>query len=289
VSEAGLSRTIRIIVLTTLALLAFAGNSVLCRLALKGEVIGAEMFTSVRLIAGALALWAILVFRGGQRRIWHAGSWKASCFLALYMIAFSVAYLRLNTGVGALILFGAVQVTMLGAQRGERLGSQQVLGVLLAMGGLVWLLAPGSGAPVLWASVVMAAAGMAWGGYTLCGKGIEDPLLETAGNFVRALPVALLLAALGWSAENWNAEGLILATASGVITSALGYAIWYEALRYHSSVRAAVLQLLVPVLASLGGLFFGSELLTAKLIFSSLLVLGGVGLVLHGKASVHDQ
>ncbi len=279
-------RKVRLVFLTTLALLAFAGNSVLCRLALKGELLEPQLFTAVRVSSGAAVLMILSIFSGGQKEVWREGSWKGSGFLALYMVAFSYAYCGLETGAGALILFGAVQVTMVAwaMRRGERLSARQWVGLLVAMGGLVWLLAPGGGASELWAGGVMTLAGFAWGGYTLCGKDAAHPLRETSGNFVKIIPVVLLLVVVGGEGESWSVQGLILAVISGVVTSAIGYAIWYEALQTLSATRAAVLQLLVPVLASIGGLVFGSEILKLSLVISSLLVLGGVSLVLMGKS-----
>ena len=279
----------RIVVLTALALLAFAGNSVLCRLALKGDLIGAGFFTAVRITTGAVALWVFVSLRGsGLAATRSGGSLQASAFLAVYMVAFSFAYLELSTGTGALLLFGAVQVTMIGwaITQGDRPNAGQWMGLIVALGGLAWLLAPGAEAPSLGAGASMALAGAAWGGYTLCGKGSLDSLRSTAGNFAMAIPAGLIVAGLGWQSENWTTHGLILAVVSGVVTSAAGYAIWYEALRTLTSAQAASLQLLVPVLAALGGLIFGAEPLGLRLVFASVLVLGGVGMVLRGKKPV---
>ena len=277
---------VRLIVLTALALVAFAGNSVLCRIALKGELITADLFTVVRVLSGALALGFFSFVRERGKRAGKRGSWFGGLFLATYLVTFSWAYVSLETGAGALILFGAVQVTMVGwgLAKGERLRWSQSLGLLLALGGLTWLLlVPGTRAPSLAAGGLMLLSGVAWGGYTLRGRGSENPLRETTGNFLKA---ALLLAPLAvWAFVNQSGSGmgLVLALVSGVVTSAAGYAIWYEAVRGLSSTRAAGLQLLVPVLASLGGLAFGGESLTLRLVFSSLLVLGGVALVLGVK------
>ena len=280
---------VRLIVLTAMALVAFAGNSVLCRIALKGELITAELFTVVRVLSGALALWVFLLIRERGKRVGKKGSWLGGLLLATYVVTFSLAYVSLETGPGALILFGAVQVTMVGwgVAKGERLKWTQSLGLLLALGGLTWLLlVPGTRAPSLAAGGLMILSGVAWGGYTLVGRGSKNPLQETTGNFLKA---ALLLAPLAvWAFVNQTGSGfgIGLALVSGVVTSAAGYAIWYEAVRGMTSTRAAGLQLLVPVLASVGGLLFGGESLTLRLAFASLLVLGGVGLVLgvKGKA-----
>lgn len=284
---------VRLVLLVVLALVAFAGNSVLGRLALKGVLIEAELFTVLRVTSGALALFVFLAVKGKGKQVWRAGSWQGSLALALYMVAFSWGYLGINTGAGALILFASVQVTMVGwaTARGERLTSWQGLGLIVALAGLAWLLlAPSelaeAGELSLGAGALMALSGVAWGAYTLFGKGAQDPLAETGGNFVKATPLVVLvfLAVLFLGKEqSWSARGVLLAVASGVVTSAAGYAIWYQALRGLTATRAAGLQLLVPVLAALGGLVFGAEPLTMRLILASLLVLGGVALVLKGK------
>ena len=252
-------------------------------MALKGELITAELFTVVRVLSGALALWVFSLVRERGKETGKRGSWFGGLLLATYVVTFSWAYMGLETGAGALILFGAVQVTMVswGVAKGERLQWSQSLGLLLALGGLTWLLlVPGTRAPSLTAGGLMILSGVAWGGYTLVGKGSKNPLKETTGNFLKA---ALLLAPLAvWAVVNQSGSGMGigLALVSGVVTSAAGYAIWYEAVRGMTSTRAAGLQLLVPVLAALGGLVFGGEPLTMRLVFASLLVLGGVALVL---------
>lgn len=281
---------IRLLVLTALALVAFAGNSVLCRVALKGELITADLFTVVRIFSGALALWAFSTLGRKGARTGKRGSWFGGALLAIYVVTFSWAYMGLETGAGALILFGAVQVTMVGwgMVQGERLKWGQSMGLLLALGGLTWLfLVPGTRTPSVATGGLMILSGVAWGGYTLVGRGSQDPLRETTGNFLKA---ALLLSPLAvWACLNQTGSGLVtgvgigLALVSGVVTSAAGYAIWYEAVRGMTSTRAAGLQLLVPVLASLGGLVFGGEALTTRLLLASLLVLGGVALVLGVK------
>ena len=273
-----------LVVLTALALTAFAGNSVLCRLALKGNLIGPGLFTATRMLSGALALVLFVRLRGGGRLAWGQGSWRGAVFLALYMMAFSWAYLGLETGLGALLLFGTVQITMIGwaVIQGERLAVLQGAGLFLALGGMVLLLLSpgGSGAePSLLAAGLMAVAGVAWGAYTLAGKTAKNALHETAGHFMRAGPVALLLLVWSTRGEVWEPRGLGIALVSGVVTSAAGYTVWYGVVRSLSATRAAALQLLVPVLAALGGLVFGAEVLTIKSTLASVLVLGGVGLV----------
>lgn len=282
---------LRLVLLTALALIAFAGNSVLCRMALKDVLIDAGTFTAIRLLTGTVALLVFVTLRGNKGQIWREGSWWGGGFLAVYMVGFSWAYLRLETGAGALVLFGAVQVTMVGfaVAKRERLSLMQVLGLFIALGGLAWLLVPGTKAPSLGAGALMALAGVAWGAYTLRGRGALDPLGETAGNFMKASPLALIVVAWSWGALSWTYQGVLLAVISGVVTSAAGYAIWYEALRGLSSTRAAALQLLVPVLAAVGGLLFGAEVLTMRFLLSSVLVLGGIIFVIVGKRSKVDS
>ena len=281
-------RGLRLTILTAIALTAFAGNSILCRLALGGELITADFFTIVRVLSGAITLWVFSLVGEKEGASKASGSWLGAGLLATYMVSFSWAYLKLQTGTGALLLFGAVQVTMIGWARirGESLLAKEALGLLLALGGLAWLLlVPGGPAPPLAAGGLMILAGMAWGGYTLAGKGSTNPRQETAGNFAKTIPLLLPLAIWTWSAQTASSQGILLALASGIVTSAAGYTIWYEVVRQMSATRAAGLQLLVPVLASLGGLVIGGEALTSRLICASLLVLGGVALVLSNRSA----
>jgi drug/metabolite transporter (DMT)-like permease len=270
----------RIAVLTALALLAFAGNSLLARVALRDTPIDAASFTAIRIASGALALWLIVRLRAGAAGT-RAGSWASAAALFAYAAAFSFAYLSLTAATGALLLFGAVQVTMIGAAlaRGERLRPVQIAGVLVAFGGLVALLLPGLTAPPLLGAVLMIAAGIAWGVYSLRGRAAGDPTQVTAGNFLRATPMALALAlaALPWASI--DARGALLALASGALTSGVGYAIWYAALPALSATRAATLQLSVPVITALGAVLLLSEPLTLRLMLCGLAVLGGIALV----------
>lgn len=273
----------RTLLLTSLAMLAFAGNSLLCRLALRETAIDAASFTAVRLLAGACALWLLLQLR--QNRQAPAGSWAGAVALFTYAAAFSFAYLQLDTGVGALLLFGAVQLSMLlwGMLRGERLGLCASLGTALATAGLLALLLPGASAPPLLAALLMLLAGVAWGAYSLLGRGQGNPLAVTAGNFLRATPLALLLALAVLPQLNWDGPGLFYALLSGALTSGVGYAIWYSALPGLHASQAATVQLSVPILAALGGSLLLSEALTLRLLLSAVAVLGGIALVLSAR------
>ena len=269
--------------LTVLALLAFAGNSLLCRAALRDTAIDPTSFTLLRIVAGALVL-ALLVSLRAPAQL-RAGSWTSAAALFVYAIAFSYAYIGLSAGTGALILFGAVQASMLGwaLLRGERFGAVQTLGFVLAIAGLIGLLLPGLSAPPLGAALLMLLAGIAWGVYSLRGRGAGDPTAVTAGNFLRAVPiagaalaVALLLAPV---AVQIDVPGSLYAIASGALTSGLGYAIWYRALPQLRASTAATVQLSVPVITAVAGVFLLSEPVTLRLVLTSIAVLGGVALV----------
>lgn len=269
--------------LTVLALLAFAGNSLLCRAALRDTAIDPASFTLLRIVAGALVL-ALLVGLRAPAQL-RAGSWTSAAALFAYAIAFSYAYIGLSAGTGALILFGAVQASMLGwaLLRGERFGAVQTLGFVLAIAGLIGLLLPGLSAPPLGAALLMLLAGIAWGVYSLRGRGAGDPTAVTAGNFLRAVPmagaalaVALLLAPV---AVQIDVPGSLYAIASGALTSGLGYAIWYRALPQLRASTAATVQLSVPVITAVAGVVLLSEPLSMRLVLASVAVLGGVALV----------
>ena len=272
---------IRLIPLTLLVLLAFAGNSILCRLALRATSIDPATFTSVRLLSGALVLWVLVsTFR---RNVGGQGNWGSALALLAYAAALSYAYIDLPTGLGALLLFAAVQVTMIGhaLTHGERLQFVQWLGFGLAVAGLVGLLLPGLTAPPLVGSVLMLASGVAWGVYSLRGKGAGDPTRVTAGNFMRAVPIALLLSLLTLGQMQWDATGVLYAVISGGITSGLGYSLWYMVLPHLRSTTAASLQLSVPVIASLGGVLFVDEALTLRRVLAAIAILGGLALVIR--------
>ncbi|MDX1369387.1 DMT family transporter [Pseudomonas sp.] len=276
---------LRTLLLTALAMLAFAGNSLLCRLALKDTEIDAASFTSLRLASGALTLWLLLRLRLRRGDGALAGSWSGAAALFAYAAAFSFAYVSLDAGVGALLLFGAVQVSMLlwGFYRGERFTAPTATGLLLALGGLLALLLPGASAPALGGALLMLLAGAAWGVYSLLGRGGGDPLAVTAGNFLRATPLALLASALLLSQASWDGPGLLYALLSGALTSGIGYAVWYTALRGLQAFQAATVQLSVPIIAALAGSLLLDETLSLRLILSSLAVLGGIAVVLSAK------
>lgn len=272
--------------LTALTMVAFAANSVLCRLALQTTEIDPATFTSVRLAVGALALWLIVRLR---TRSAPGGSWASASALFVYAAAFSFAYLSLTTGTGALVLFGAVQLTMIGwgLARGERLSGLQTLGLAAALGGLVYLVLPGLEAPPLGAALLMAAAGVAWGVYSLRGRGSRSPVADSAGNFARAVPMAVglsvLLLVLPGAAVRADGMGLAYAIFSGSVTSGLGYVVWYAVLPALRATSAATVQLSVPVLAALGGVALVGEAITLRLVLASLLTLGGIALVLRAR------
>lgn len=269
----------RTALLTALALVAFAANSLLCRGALAPRAIDAATFTSVRLLSGALVL-ALLVRASGARV--EGGSWKAALALFAYAIAFSFAYLRIVAGVGALILFGCVQATMIGSAclRGETLGARRWIGLLLAVGGLAWLVVPGAQAPDPIGAASMALAGVAWGAYSLFGRGSARPLASTARNFLLATPMAIGVSAVSTSAFHAEPRALVLAVLSGAVASGLGYTIWYTALRTLKASTAAIVQLAVPILAACGGAVLLGEPPNPRLLASGALVIGGVALAL---------
>lgn len=269
-----------VILLTMLAMIAFAANSILGRMALKEAGIDAASFTAIRLASGALMLWLIVTVRDGTAEI--GGDWPSALALFAYAAPFSFAYVWLPAGAGALLLFGAVQATMIvyGLWRGERLNTRQMSGLTLALGGLVYLMLPGLAAPPLGGSLPMVAAGIAWGVYSLRGRGSADPLAATAGNFLRAAPlgIGLGLAALPWARIDMAGAGY--AVASGALASGLGYAIWYAALPGLRATSAATVQLSVPVIVALAGVVLLGEPVTLRLMFASAAILGGIALVI---------
>lgn len=276
---------LRTIALTVAAMLAFAANSILCRLALAQGGIDPASFGSLRLVSGALMLALVLRLRGRPQAVPARIDWLAAAMLFAYVAFFSFAYLSLSAGTGALILFGAVQLTMLGAglRAGESFGALGWLGFLLAAAGLVWLVLPGVSAPEPLGAALMAVAGVAWGVYSLRGRGVADPLAATAGNFLRAAPLALILSLLLALQAHIDAFGTALALASGALTSGLGYVIWYAALPGLTALRAATVQLSVPLIAALGGVLFMAEAISLRLLLAGVAILGGIALVLLRK------
>ena len=272
------------LVLATLALSAFAGNSLLCRMALRQASIDPAMFTSIRILSGAAVLAAIFKLRGFRLRagsLAGSGSWLSALALFTYAIAFSFAYVSLPAGTGALLLFGAVQATMIGygLWTGERLRAIQSAGLVCAVGGLAGLLLLGISAPPLAGALLMLAAGVAWGIYSLRGKRAGDPIDVTAGNFGRAVPFALVLSLATWSRTRFDYTGIGYAVASGALTSGVGYAIWYTALPHLKATSAATIQLSVPVMTAIAGVLFLGETLTLRLVVASSVILGGIALV----------
>ncbi len=270
----------RVLFLTIVSLLAFAGNSVLCRLALKETAIDPATFTFVRIASGAALLWIVATTRKTSGA--SQGGWFSAMALFLYAAGFSFAYTQLPAGSGALLLFGAVQATMMiwGLLRGEKLQARAAIGFALALCGLVALSWPGVSTPPLFASFSMLIAGIAWGAYSLRGRSISNPLQATAGNFLRAVPLAILLTALLWSRLNFDRTGILLAIASGAVTSGLGYVIWYAVVPELGAIRASIVQLNVPVIAAVAGIAFLKEMLSMRVSLAAAAILGGVALAL---------
>lgn len=278
----------RVIALTSLAMIAFAGNSLFCRAALNHTSIDAASFTTIRLISGTVMLWMVARMRRGTYP--GGGNWLSAFALFAYAAGFSFAYVSLPAATGALLLFGAVQATMIGhgVWVGERLRRLQFIGLMLAFGGLIGLLLPGLSAPPLYGSVLMLGAGVAWGIYSLRGKGAGDPTKVTAGNFLRAVPIAAALSVLMLNSSSLDNAGFWYAVSSGALASGIGYAIWYTALPTLKATNAATVQLSVPVIAALGGIVFLGEAITLRLILASVAILGGIALVILEKQNAND-
>jgi len=278
------SRIIITAFLTILALTAFAANSVLCRLALGEDMIDPAGFTSVRLLSGATVLLFIASFREKSPSR-PKGGWASSVALFVYAVSFSFAYLTLDTGTGALILFGSVQTTMVlwSMFFGERTHPTELIGIAIAFAGFVYLVIPGLSTPSLTGFLLMSVAGMSWGIYTIRGRGSHAPLLDTSYNFARTIPLVFILVIFSLKDLHYSATGIWLAILSGAIASGIGYTIWYGALPYLSTTRAAVVQLAVPVIAAAGGVIFVGETITPRLALASLLILGGILMVISGR------
>ncbi|WP_455219051.1 DMT family transporter [Kaarinaea lacus] len=270
-------------IVTTIAMIAFAGNSLLCRVALSATEIDAASFTTIRLASGAITLFVLVWWRNNSPII--GGNWLSALALFVYAAGFSFAYISLSAATGALLLFGAVQATMIGYGlfAGERLNMRQIIGIFLALFGLIVLLLPGLEAPPLFGATLMLGAGVAWGIYSLRGRGAGDPTQQTAGNFVRAVPMAIVVIALPLTDINLDITGSCYAVASGAIASGMGYALWYTVLPYLRATSAATVQLSVPVLAAAGGIVFLNEPITMRFTLASFAILGGVAIFLVNK------
>ena len=271
-------------------MLAFAANSLLCRLALGAGLIDAASFTSVRVVSGAVMLGLIILPRyrsQGRPQV----DWRAVVTLFAYMICFSIAYLSLGAGTGALVLFGAVQLTMFGValRAGEPFSAISWSGLLLAIAGLVYLVSPGVTAPDPAGALLMAVTGVAWGCYSLLGRYAADPMESTAYNFIYSLPLVVITSLVFIADFHFTWTGAMLAVASGGVASGLGYVIWYAALRGLTAIRAATVQLSVPVIAAFGGVLMLGEDVTLRLILASVATLGGVAIVLSQKAATAPQ
>jgi drug/metabolite transporter (DMT)-like permease len=281
----------RLFLVTSLAMLAFAGNSVLCRLALSHTLIDPASFTTVRLLSGAIFLWIVVRVRGGHPsgggNSSGGGNWVSALALLAYAAGFSFAYVGLSAATGALLLFGAVQATMLGVGilRGERLNLRQIIGVLLAVGGLIALLLPGLSAPPLGSAALMVGAGVAWGVYSLRGQGAGDSSKVTAGNFLRAAPAALIVG-LALPHMPLDQRGTACAVLSGAVASGLGYTLWYSVLPSLRSTTAAVVQLSVPVIATLSGSALLDEAITRRVVLASGAILGGITIVVFARRRI---
>lgn len=283
--------SLQTLLLTVVTMVFFAANSVLGRLALREDGIDPVSYTAIRFLSGAVVL-AILAAVGpeGWRALRNHGSWRSALILFVYAIAFSFAYASVEAGVGALILFGAVQTSMIGAGMvgGEHPSAAEWGGLALALAGLVYLLSPGLTAPPLLGAILMTVSGAAWGFYSMAARSVRSPAIETAGNFARVAPMTL--AAAAWAALTGepylSSMGVLWAVVSGAITSGLGYILWYTALRGLTASRAAVVQLTVPILAAAAGVLFLGEALNWRLVLGGAAILGGAGLALLGRFSL---
>ena len=278
----------RAALLTGFSLIAFAANSLLCRLALGGGAIDAGLYAAVRIVSGAATLLLLAVLSGRRRVLGESGDWLSAGALFLYAVPFSFAYRTIPAGIGALILFGCVQATMIGTAlfSGERPDLLQWAGLLLALAGLGYLVRPGFAAPPVLGSGLMAVAGVSWGLYSLRGRRSRDPLAETAMNFTRAAPLAAVASLATLGAAHAQPRGILLAVLSGTLASGLGYAAWYSALPLLTATRAATLQLAVPVLAAAGAVAWLGERVSPRLVLASLAILGGVALAVAGRQRV---
>jgi drug/metabolite transporter (DMT)-like permease len=275
----------RPVIYTSVAMLAFAGNSIICRLALRDGAIDPATFTSVRLLAGAITLLLVFAITRRDTSLRSHGSWLSALVLFLYAIAFSYAYITLSAGAGALILFAFVQATMiaLALWSGDRPGAPEWLGWLLAFAGVIWLVLPGVEAPPAGGALLMALSGIAWGVYSIRGRKESDALGSTTSNFLLSVVFVMALALATFAEAQISLRGIALAVVSGALTSGIGYVIWYAALDYLSAMQAALVQLSVPAIAALGGVLLLAEPVSMRLLVSSALVLGGISMALMHK------
>ncbi len=278
---------IKTLILTTCAMVAFAANSIFCRYALGGNLIDASSFTIIRIGSGALLL-AIIAFiskKGFKNPNPGRNKWVMPVMLTIYALFFSYAYISLSAGTGALILFGAVQATMIisGWLSGERMNTIQFTGLFMAVSGLVYLVLPGLKSPSPFGAFLMTIAGIAWGIYSLLGKTSKDPVATTSYNFIYSTPIVLMAGIIIFKPIEISFNGAVAAILSGTIASGTGYVIWYTALKGLTSMRAAIVQLTVPVIAAIAGLIFLSETLSLRLIIASTIILLGVGMALSQK------
>ncbi len=287
---------------TILALIAFAANSLFCRMALAEGYIDAWNFTVIRLLSGAACLGIIMVVytshlkrkdalnpRTNSAILKDKGSWLSSISLLVYALCFSIAYVELDTGTGALILFSAVQLTMIGwgIYKKEQLSALQWAAFIVAVAGFIYLMLPSAAVPSLFGAASMAISGVAWGIYSIRGKACISPLRATGFNFIKSLMAIPLLLLIGLSdIKNISMEGVLLACASGAIASGIGYSIWYVAMPLLKNTQAAVVQLCVPILAAVAGLLFLSESLTLQFMIASVVILGGVLMFVLNKKAV---
>jgi drug/metabolite transporter (DMT)-like permease len=268
-------------------MLAFAGNSILSRMALQDGAIDAASFSNIRLLSGALALLLILVTKSGAGKLKQSGSWLSALMLFLYALSFSYAYLDLSAGTGALILFSLVQATMIIAAliAGDKPTPIEIIGWLCASAGLIYLVLPGVAAPTAVGTILMAVAGITWGFYSIRGRNEPDPLAATASNFLRSVAFVPFVVAATFQSIEITAGGVLLAVAAGAITSGVGYVIWYAALRVMKTIQAALVQLSVPAIAALGGVILLDEALSTRLVLSAGMVLGGLSIALSRKSN----